>query len=95
MPERRIPASPADGFDANAMLMLGEIRGQLRELIHTSNNLAQTVSAMGSRLAALEAESHQRKGANGLWMAFLKSPAIGWLIGVLGAVSAYLYGRAQ
>lgn len=33
--------------------LLGEVKGQLRELIHTSNNTAQKVDAIGAKVAAL------------------------------------------
>jgi hypothetical protein len=40
--------------DPNTLVMLGEIRGQLRELIHTGNNTAQAVQALGDRVGKLE-----------------------------------------
>lgn len=82
-------------MDGNSMFLLGKIEGQLREVIHAQNNMAAKIDAMSIRLAALEAESHQKKGAAAIWTMILKSPAVGWMIGVLGAVSAYLYGRTQ
>lgn len=35
-------------------LMLGEIRGQLREAIHNMNNQSQKIDAIGDKLAKLE-----------------------------------------
>lgn len=67
--------------------MLGKIEGQLRELIHQSASTAQLVTAMGLRIAALEAELNQRKGASNLLVTVLKSPTIGWLAGA--AISAW------
>lgn len=40
--------------DLNTALLLGEIRGQLRELIHTGNNNASKIDAMATRIGALE-----------------------------------------
>lgn len=44
----------AESNDPNTLVMLGEIRGQLRELIHTGNNTAQAVQALGERVGKLE-----------------------------------------
>lgn len=40
--------------DPNTLLILGEIRGQLRELVHNSNNNAQEIRAVGMRLGKME-----------------------------------------
>lgn len=40
--------------DANTFLVLGEIRGQLRELVHTSNNNGTKIDAMTARIGAVE-----------------------------------------
>lgn len=36
----------------NVLLMIGEVRGQLRELVHTIANVAQQVQAVNSKLDA-------------------------------------------
>lgn len=45
---------PNVNTDPNALVMLGEIRGQLRELIHTGNNTASQVQALSERVGKLE-----------------------------------------
>lgn len=47
-----MPNSESPAVDQTSLL-LGEVRGQLRELIHSVNNTAQKVDAIGSRVAAL------------------------------------------
>lgn len=87
---------------------VGEISGQLREVIHSVNNMAQKVDGMTERLLtapttadfeklskrvdALEAEQHRSDGAKGLGLAVLKSPAVGWLVGILAAALAAIKG---
>jgi hypothetical protein len=44
-------ASPPD---TNTVLILGEVRGQLREIIHNMNNQAQKNDAVAAQLAKLE-----------------------------------------
>jgi hypothetical protein len=44
----------SDPTEPNALLLLGEIRGQLRELIHTGNNNAAKIDALANRLGAVE-----------------------------------------
>lgn len=67
--------------DLNTAMILGEIRGQLRELIHTGNNNAQKLDALGIRVMTLESERSRRDGASGVVSAILRSPAIGWFVG--------------
>jgi len=75
------------------MLILGEIKGQLRELIHSINNVAQQQSAMGLRIAKLEEKEFRRDGAGNLLQIILKSPAIGWLVGAAISAWAVLTGK--
>ncbi len=49
----------------------------------------------GERLAALEAERNRRDGASSIIALILKSPAVGWLVGVAGAAWAVLSGKLQ
>lgn len=85
---------PAMGqIDNGIAMLLGEIRGQMRELIHSTNNTSMKLDAIGARVAALEAEQQRRAGANGALSLLLKSPALGWLVGAVSAVWALATGR--
>ena len=80
---------------------VGEISGQLREVIHTVNNMAQKVDGMTERLLtspttadfeklskrvdALEAERHRNDGAKGVLGAVMKSPVAAWIAAVVAA----------
>lgn len=45
----------ADGAgDPNTALILGEVRGQLREVVHNQNDQAQHLRAIGEKLAKLD-----------------------------------------
>lgn len=81
--------------DPNALLLLGEIRGQLRELIHTSNNNSQKLDALALRVGVLEADKSRREGAAGVFHAIIKSPAVAWVISAAVTVWALLSGRTQ
>jgi hypothetical protein len=85
----------SDQGDPNTLLLLGEIRGQLRELIHTGNNNSTKLDALGIRVAALEGERSRREGASGLVQSVLKSPAIGWLVGAVVTAWAILTGKVH
>jgi hypothetical protein len=87
------PRSPQPQDDT--MLILGEIRGQLRELIHTGNNTSSKVDALGIRVAALEGEKDRREGASGVLTTILKSPLIGWLTGAAISAWAILTGKVH
>ena len=87
---------------------VGEISGQLREVIHTVNNMAQKVDGMTERLFtaptaadfeklskrvdALEAEKNRNDGAKGFGLAVLKSPVVGWIVGIATAALAAIKG---
>jgi hypothetical protein len=79
----------------DTMLILGEIRGQLRELIHNSNNNAAKLDSLSIRVAALEGEKDRREGASGVLTTVLKSPLIGWLTGAAISAWAILTGRVH
>lgn len=81
--------------DVNTAMILGEIRGQLRELIHTGNNNAMKLDALGTRVMQLEAKDSRRDGATGVIQALLKSPTLGWLVGAAISAWAILTGRVQ
>lgn len=79
--------------DPNTMLILGEIRGQLREIIHGQNNLSQGLIALSARVTALEASDNRRAGAAGVAGAILKSPTLGWIVGGATTLWAIVTGR--
>jgi hypothetical protein len=81
--------------EPNTLLLLGEIRGQLRELIHNGNNNSQKLDALGIRVAALETERSRRDGATGVLQAIMKSPAIAWLVGAAVTAWAILTGKVN
>jgi len=91
----RTPDSPADGIDTGIALLLGEIRGQMRELINSTNNAGMKIDALAARVSALEAEHNRRQGANNVVQALLKSPAFGWLVGVAVSAWAILSGKVH
>ena len=82
---------------------VGEISGQLREVIHTVNNMAQKVDGMTERLLtspttadfeklskrvdALEAERHRNDGAKGVFSAILQSKAFGVFVTAILSVA--------
>lgn len=82
-------------LESNSLLLLGEIRGQLRELIHSTNNTGMKVDALAMRVSALEAADQRRQGATGLLQTILKSPALGWLVGAVVTAWAILTGRVH
>lgn len=88
MPARQQPAD-------DVMLILGEIRGQLRELIHTGNNTSAKVDGLAVRVAALEGAENRREGANGLVHTIMKSPVIGWMVGAAISAWAILTGKVH
>lgn len=81
---------------------VGEISGQLREVIHSVNNMAQKVDGMTERLFtsptaadfeklskrvdALEAEKNRNDGAKGVLLGVLKSPVAAWIAAAVAAV---------
>lgn len=82
-------------------LAVGEMRGQLREMIHGQNNMSQKVDmlaekawqaptaaqydALSKRIDALEAKEDRRDGASGVLAAVMKSPAAAWAAALIGA----------
>lgn len=58
-----------------------------------SNQLDRTVHDHGNRIDALERAQDKKTGADGVVIALLKSPAIGWLIGIVIAAWAIVNGR--
>jgi hypothetical protein len=91
MPTQRPPSES----DPNTMMLLGEIRGQLRELIHNGNNNSAKLDALGLRVAALENRNSRQDGAAGVVGTIMKSPAIGWLVGAAISAWAVLTGKVH
>lgn len=94
---------------ANQDMILGEMRGQLREVVHSMNNLTQKfdgltreviglaglgsiVAALQASVAELEKDRDRRDGATGIIGTLLKSPLIGWTVGLAFAGLAVLKG---
>lgn len=75
--------------------LLGQISGQLRELIHVVNNISAKQDALGIRVAALEAANQRREGATGVISAILKSPGLAWLVGAAVTAWALLTGKVH
>lgn len=92
--------------DPNMMMILGEVRGQLREIIHTMNNqsmkndavakqlaklesMPEQLSKLEARMTALEQDRYRRDGAMGLGSWLMKTPLLGWVVGICIAAWAY------
>lgn len=43
-----------DALDSGTALILGEVRGQLREVVHNQNSQAQNLQLIGEKLAKLD-----------------------------------------
>jgi hypothetical protein len=82
-----------DATEPNALLLLGEIRGQLRELIHSTNNNASKLDALAIRVSTLESDKSRREGASNVLQVVLRSPALAWLISAAITAWAVLSGR--
>jgi len=95
MPPRLQEQPPELTNLADLALVLGEIRGQLRELVHGTASVSQKLDALTLRVAALETEQAQRKGASDLLKLILKSPALGWVVGAATAAWAILTARVH
>ena len=91
----RTADSSTEAIDTGIALLLGEIRGQMRELIHSTNNAGMKIDALAARVSALEAEHNRRQGANNVVQALLKSPAVGWLVGIAVSAWAILSGKVH
>lgn len=80
---------------------VGEISGQLREMIHRQSNMEQKldgwvergfksattddIEKLTRRIEALEAEKNRNDGAKGVLSAFMKSPVAAWFAALIGA----------
>lgn len=91
-------------------MMLGELKGQMRELIHNVGNMAMKLDGLTEKVIAdqhlpakvadidrrvtdLETDKNRRDGAMGLSGWLLKSPIVGWLVGM--ALTAWVLLRTK
>ena len=95
MPQRKSEPPALENLDTGIILLLGEIRGQMRELIQSSNSTGIKIDALAARVSALEAEHNRRQGASNVLHALLKSPVLGWLVGVSVSAWAVLTGKVH
>lgn len=95
MPQRKSEPPAIENIDTGIVLLLGEIRGQMRELIHSTNTTGIKIDALATRVSALEAEHNRRQGASNVLQALLKSPVLGWLVGVSVSAWAVLTGKVH
>lgn len=58
-----------------------------------SNQLDRTVKSHSDRIDALERDRDKKQGAEGVLLAVLKSPVVGWVVGVVIAAWAIVNGR--
>ena len=94
-----MPETNGTPMKANQDMILGEMRGQLREVVHSMNNLTQKFDALTreviglaglgaemtdlkARMIALEVDRNRRDGAVGVVETMLKSPLVGWFVGL-------------
>lgn len=84
--------------------MLGQITAQLREMIHSQNNMSQAMNGLESglgkridqlsnRVTALEHANERQQGATSLVSSILRSPVVGWVVGAVTAMWALVTGR--
>ena len=95
MPQRTSEPPALENLDTGIVLLLGEIRGQMRELIHSTNTTGAKIDALAARVSALEAEHNRREGASNVVQVLLRSPALGWLVGVSVSAWAILTGKVH
>ncbi len=89
--------------ELNALAVkVGEISGQLREVVHSVNNMAQKVDGMSERMltsptqadfqslaarvALLEAEKNRTDGAKGVFAAVMRSPMAAWAAAIVAGI---------
>ena len=94
-----MPETNGAPMKANQDMILGEMRGQLREVVHSMNSLTQKfdllsrevigLAGLGAemtdvkvRMIALEVDRNRRDGAVGVVETMLKSPLVGWFVGL-------------
>lgn len=73
---------------------LGELVGQVRELIHKQNSMDMKLELIGRQVTKLEVKEGERKGAINLGAWLLKTPLVAWIVGAAVAVWAFLKGQS-
>lgn len=98
-----------DPSDIGALtLAVGEMRGQMREMIHAQNNIAQKVDFLterallapttaqiedlAKRIDALESTNDRNDGAKGVLAAIMKSPVAAWIAAAAAVLVAAFKG---
>ena len=96
----------------NQDMILGEMRGQLREVVHSMNNLTQKfdsltreviglailgpkVADLEMRMMKLETVHDRQNGAMGVIEMIMKSPLVGWFVGLASVGFAIAKGWIQ
>lgn len=98
-----------DPSDIGALtLAVGEMRGQLREMNHNQNNIAQKIDlltekallaptsaqieSLTKRVDVLEADKDRTEGAKGVFAAILQSRFAAWAAAAIAVVFAAIKG---
>lgn len=89
MEDKEIPSDPGTAFQ------LGTISGQLREVIHTSNNMSGKIDGLAHRIGLLEKAENRREGMSSVFHAIWKSPFVAWLFAAAAAVIAFARGKIE
>lgn len=89
--------------ELNALAVkVGEISGQLRELVHSQNNMSMKLDglterlltaptqadfqSLAARVAALEADKNRSDGAKGVLAAVMRSPMAAWGAAIIAGI---------
>lgn len=67
----------------------------LARLEHIPQQITQMDNRIDERLKKLELAKVERDTQAGIWSMILKSPAVGWAIGIITAAAAFLFSRNQ
>lgn len=81
-----------EGEDAQRKEAVSRILIKLEDLPHQVERLGERLD---ERLQALEDDQIRRDQTANIWTLMLKSPAIGWIVGIVSAAALYLFGRGQ
>lgn len=77
---------------ARSLSKLEDMPGKLDKL---STEVADGFKGVDTRLKRLELEQAGRESQARLWVLLLRSPAVGWAVGIVLAACAYMFGRGQ
>src|SRR5436190_22134609 len=98
------PSDPGTAFllgkiEGQQREMIHTMNNEAQKNVAISEKLAklegvpEQLNKIDQRLTKLEASENRCEGSNGVWMAILKSPALGWLIGAGVTAWAILTGK--